>query len=83
MQKIDIVDNGANKDLFSVFSKLSVSKIYKDLFIQKDVKGFEKDSFYVIKPNERKNWHLAIARLDLAEFMDAIFNAEIKKAEEV
>ena len=33
------------------------------------------DSFYVIKPNERKNWHPAVARLDLNEFMDAIMRA--------
>lgn len=47
----------------------------KNLFIQKDIKGFESDGFYIIKPNEYKNWHKAIAYLDFYEFRDAIIQA--------
>lgn len=50
------------------------------IFIQKDVKGFEEDFFYIIKPNEYKCWHRAIAHYDLAEFSEAIMKAEIKQA---
>ncbi len=44
-----------------------------NLYIQKDIKGFNNSSFYVIKPNEYKVWHEAIAYLDLNEFIENIF----------
>lgn len=61
-----------NKDLFTLLTRFSVEQITQDLFLQKDIKGFEENSFYIIKPNEYKNWHPALARLDLAEFMEAL-----------
>jgi len=45
-----------------------------DLYINRDIKGFGENSFYVIKANEYKNWHRAIARLDISEFMDSLIN---------
>jgi type I restriction-modification system DNA methylase subunit len=42
------------------------------VFIQKDIRGLNKDSFYVVKPNELKNWHKAIALVDVADFMAAM-----------
>jgi len=59
----------------SNFIKLSGDKLLEDLFVQKDIKGFEKDGFYVIKPNEYKNWHKAVSYLDCNEFKKAILNA--------
>jgi len=64
-------------------NNLSISQITnsedssKNLFIQKDIKGFEKNSFYIIKPNEYKCWHRAMAWYDVAEFKEAIEKAEI------
>lgn len=49
----------------------------QNLFIQKDIKGFEENSFYIIKPNEFKCWHRAMAWYDVAEFKEAIENAEL------
>lgn len=74
LQAITNETQGNSKAFFEILSKLfsQPDKITDELFIQKDVKGFEKDSFYVIKPNEAKNWHPAIARLDLMEFVEAI-----------
>lgn len=76
-----------NKNVEAVLQKLadnlSVQKIIntsdpeKSLFIQRDVKGFEKDSFYIIKPNELKSWHRARAWYDLAEIKEALQVAEI------
>ncbi len=63
------------KDLLSSFSKLSFQNIGQDLFIQKDIKGFEEDGFYIIKPNEYKSWHTALAYLDLSEFIEALHNS--------
>lgn len=54
---------------------LGTEKITDRLFVQKDVRGFEQDGFYLVKPNERKLWHKAIAHLDVNEFMDAILTA--------
>jgi len=58
------------------FLKLSSGKTLDNLFIQKDIKGFESDGFYVVKPNEYKNWHEAIGYLDFYEFDDAILRAK-------
>jgi hypothetical protein len=75
-----------NKDIKSVLNtlanKLSISEIVstndieKNLYIQKDIKGFEDNSFYIIKPNEYKCWHRAMAWYDVAEFKEAIQEAE-------
>jgi hypothetical protein len=50
----------------------------QNIFIQKDIKGYEKDSFYIIKPNEFKCWHPAMAWYDIAEIKSTIENAEIE-----
>jgi hypothetical protein len=64
-----------NKIILQTLSSLSNEKITDRLFIQKDIRGFEKDGFYIIKPNEQRLWHKAIAHLDLNEFTDAILTA--------
>ena len=64
------------KELLSTFTRLSFENVGQNLFIQKDIKGFESDGFYVIKPNEYKSWHPAIAYLDLSEFIEALHNSK-------
>lgn len=64
---------------FIKLSRISYQKIY--LF--KDIKGFEKDGFYVIKPNEYKIAHKAVSYLDFNEFKKAILNAVEKTVEEL
>jgi hypothetical protein len=71
--------------LNNLANSLSISQITNandsdhNLFIQKDLKGFEKDSFYIIKPNEYKCWHRAMAWYDVAEFKEAIQKAELER----
>lgn len=65
------------KIISTIFSR--PENITRELFMQRDIKGFEKDSFYIIKPNECKNWHPAIARLDLMEFIEAILKQSQKQ----
>lgn len=60
-------------------SHLTFSKVSNQIFSQKDIKGFEKKSFYIIKPDHYKLWHKAIAYLDLYEFQDAILKAGKKQ----
>lgn len=71
-------DSKTNEELLLRLSSLGFSKITERLFIQKDIRGFEKDGFYIIKPNEKKLWHKAIAYLDAEEFADAMLKEGIK-----
>ncbi len=67
--------NTNNNEVLQRLSTLGNEKITDRLFIQKDIRGFEKDGFYIVKPNEKRLWHKAIAHLDLNEFTDAILTA--------
>jgi len=58
---------------------LPISEISRDLYIQKDIKGFEENSFYIIKPNEYKSWHRAMAWYDVAEIKEAIQSSELER----
>lgn len=62
--------------------KASLYKLTDRLYVNKVIKGFEDDFFYIIKPNEFKSWHRAIAHIDLAEFIDAINKAESEEMKE-
>ncbi|HNY45035.1 MAG TPA: N-6 DNA methylase [Bacteroidales bacterium] len=77
--KDDIVwiDNKQNdaSGILRFLKKISSSEITDKLFVQKDIRGFEKDCFYIVKPNEKRLWHKAIGYLDVNEFADAILRA--------
>ena len=60
-------------------SSFGYQNITDSLFIQKDIRGFEKDGFYIVKPNEKKLWHKAVAYLDVNEFMDAMLREGSKE----
>ena len=51
---------------------LSVQRISEGLYLRKDVRGFEKDGFYIVKSAERRLWHSAVAYVDVQEFADAL-----------
>lgn len=55
------------------FIGLGFEKQASNLYVQKDIKGFNDSSFYIIKPNEYKVWHEAVAYLDLNEIIESIF----------
>lgn len=61
--------------LLALAINLSSQRITDQLFVQKDLWGVEKDFFYIIKPNERRLWHKAIAHMDVNEFDDAMLRA--------
>lgn len=70
--------NEGDKKLLKNIASLSFQNLSTALYLQKDIKGFEKDFFYIAKPNQYKSWHPAIAHLDLAEFIDALQNSKTK-----
>lgn len=63
---------GNNTEVISLLTQISSEKITDRLFVQKDIRGFEKEDFYIFKPNEKRLWHKAIGYLDVNEFADAI-----------
>ncbi|MDR2651621.1 MAG: hypothetical protein LBC68_04830 [Prevotellaceae bacterium] len=66
-------------DKLSISQETNTANPAENLFIQKDIKGFETNSFYIIKPNEYKCWHRAMAWYDVAEFTERIEKAELKQ----
>lgn len=71
-QVIEVQNNiEENKELLT---KFMVSK-HTDMFYQiKNVINFEENSFYIIKTNEFRNWHPAMAKLNLAEVIDEMLS---------
>lgn len=64
-------DSNSRKE---ALTKFSANKINDMFFELKDVIYFETNSFYILKPNQYKNWHPAIAQLDLMEIVDQILS---------
>jgi hypothetical protein len=73
------INSSKNEDVIAMLTGLSFQKVSNRLFIQKDVKGIRENSFYVIKPNQYKLWHPAIARLDIIEFENSMLQSQLKK----
>ena len=61
-----------NAEIIKFLVSISVEKITENLFIQKDIRGFEENYFYIFKPNEKHLWHKAIGYLDVQEFADVM-----------
>lgn len=62
------------KGYLDFLATTAFQKVSSRLFIQKDIKGIRNDSFYVLKPNQYKLWHKAIAHLDILEFDNKMIN---------
>jgi len=65
----------SDTEVLAFLTKISSEKITDRLFVQKDIRGFEKEYFYIFKPNEKRLWHPAIGYLDVNEFADAILKS--------
>jgi len=70
---LSVVDANAVEQK-KMFANLSAHKTNELFYTVKDVLYFEECSFYIIKPNYYKNWHPAIAQLDLMEATDQILS---------
>lgn len=76
--QIEFIEDSNIENIVKQISNYSLNDITNKIFIKKDIKGFNENSFFVIKTNEYKNWHKAIARLDVNEFSNAIWEAELE-----
>ncbi len=78
--RISMGTETTEKQLFKIlsdkFSIHSLTDTSHKIFVQKNLKGFEQDWFYIVKPNEYKCWHPAIAHRDAALFDHEIMMAE-------
>jgi hypothetical protein len=67
-----------SENILELLAGLGFQKISNDLFVQKDIKNLKHDSFSVLKLNQYKYWHKAIAHLDVMEFSEAMIQSQIK-----
>jgi hypothetical protein len=74
-EDIVFINKQYNSDIIPFLLKVSSEKITDKLFVQKDIRGFDSDDFYIFKPNEKRLWHKAVAYLDADEFADAMLKA--------
>ena len=74
-ETISFIKKGLSSAELAALIQLSSAKLTEQLFVQKDIRGFERDYFYIIKPNEKRLWHRAVAHLDVNEFADAMLKA--------
>lgn len=58
----------------AMLTQFSAYKINDMFFAMKDVIHFDEDSFYIIKTSHYKNWHPAIAEIDLADVVNQILS---------
>lgn len=78
-QRVFFIKNADAAEMINRIGDLGYHKLSKDLYIRQDIRGFNRNSFYVIKPNQRKSWHKAVAYADLSEFIESLVKEEIKK----
>lgn len=77
--KIEIIwDNDLGKADF--LTKITLFSEGKGLYKQKDIIHFEANEFFIIKPNEMKCWHKALAYKDLFEIREEIIKSNQRKA---
>ncbi len=66
------VKDETQEKIIDLLSTIAFEERTDKIFIQKDVKIVNQTSFCVIKPNEYKCWHEAVAYLDLHQFIPAL-----------
>jgi len=74
-----VVDDADKQKI--MLANLSAHRTNELFYSIKDMLYFEENSFYIIKPNYYKNWHPAIAWLNLIEVTDQILSRKTGGAE--
>lgn len=76
---IELVKNFEKTEELLDLMKLGEKKYTNEFYEQKNIRGFNKTSFYIVKSNQYKNWHPAVAQADLYEFIEAMMKSGMKK----
>ena len=74
-----VISKGELSGLTRFLLLLTASNISENLYLRKDIRGFEKDGFYIVKPAEERLWHPAVAYVDVEEFVNAILSNQNDK----
>ena len=64
---------GLREPRMGFLNKFGLTETNTMFYQDRDVPVFSKNSFYVLKTNEAKNWHRDMAKLDLSDVIDAVF----------
>ncbi len=71
---VETIINSVSNDNMQLFTRV-IRHDYNEMFHQiRDVIHFTENSFYIIKPNNYKHWHPAIAEMDLTDVLDQILS---------
>ena len=74
LQNEETIINNVPNDNMEFFTRI-IRHNYNEMFHQiRDVIHFTEKSFYIIKPNNYKYWHPAIAEMDLTDVLDQILS---------
>ena len=66
-----LLENNTIDDLVAF---LSTEKNNSALLINKKIKGFYNNAFYIVKTKDKDNWHRYNAYIDINEFIDDVFS---------
>lgn len=73
-QNVEIIFNSKSNNNMELFTRV-IRHDYNEVFHQiREVIHFTENSFYIIKPNNYKYWHPAIAEMDLTDVLDQILS---------
>jgi hypothetical protein len=64
--------DGSQNVIMDFMGELRIKEVNSLFYQMKDVAFFSQSSFYILKNNECRNWHPAMAKLDLADALDSI-----------
>jgi len=78
-QKTPEFKSGSIGAMESFLLSLSVEGVSDKLYLRKDIRGFERNGFYIVKPCDQRLWHPAVAYVDVEEFVDAILSNQNDK----
>lgn len=74
-------ERGTMDDVEKFLLSFSTQHMSENLYLRKDVRGFEKDGFYIVKPAEKRLWHTAVAYVDVQEFVNSMLEVGINDVE--
>jgi hypothetical protein len=70
-----IMEVDGDSTTIEMMSRFMIKRINEQFYQMRDIVGFSENAFYIIKTDEDKNWHPAMAKLDLADVLDEILTS--------